>query len=1076
MRPHFPETSPSSDNLCNKREANPRVLRIRVSLNLFAFALMAAMAVRAQAVPGEFLQNLHWRLIGPFRGGRAVAAAGIPGEPNTFYFGSVEGGVWKTTNAGQTWAPIFDSEPTASVGAIAVAPSSPDVIYVGTGESDIRSTLSSGDGVYKSTDAGKTWKNIGLRETRQISKIVIDPHDPNVAYVAALGHVYGPNQERGVFETTDGGQTWKQVLSKGPEIGAADLAMAEANPRILFAAMWKTWRPPWSTYAPINGPGSGLYRSTDGGGSWTELKGNGLPGGDWGRVGVGVSPDGKRVYALIDVKPGAGLYRSDDGGDTWTLANGDPRLTSRAWYFNWLAIDPKNADVVYVANVALLRSEDGGKTITVLKGEPGGDDYHNLWIDPNNPSRLLLVSDQGANVSVDRGATWSSWYNQPTAQLYRLATDNSFPYWVLASQQDSGAIGVASRSNHGVLSAQDMVPVNGSESGAIAVDPNDNNIFYITSSYGGVSRMNRQTSFSQDISPWPMPMWGTEIDQRKYRAPWTPPLIFSPADKKTLYMGTQYLLKTTDGGLHWTQISPDLTGAKPQAGDTKTKPTVENSVALGYGVIYTIAPSSLNANVIWAGSDTGLIHLTRDGGKTWRDATPPGLSGWSKISTIEASHYEPGEAFAAVDRHRLDDQRPYLYRTRDFGKTWQPIAAGIGEAAFVRVVREDIRKQGLLFAGTELGVYVSFDDGDVWQPLQLNLPVSSVQDVQVKDDDLVIATHGRSMWILDDISQLRQMDPHAISANAWLFQPAWAYRIDKDLFMGTPLPPEEPQAKNPPDGAIVDYYLKSASTDLTLEILDGSGKVVRRYGNREKPHKHMELPIAEEWFPEPVRLESSAGMHRFVWDLRYASSGDSDAEDTSDEPTAPKGPRVPPGTYQVRLMVGRQALTQKVDVKMDPRSPATPQQLAQQYETGREMYGATMKSRQALAEVKSVQAQLDGLNKEAAEKPGVLTELSSVQASIKKLLTGDEQALGLESANSGLNGALRVVASSDRGIPAQAIELYRQCNAAVQTRSDEWRRLKSSDLFQLNRDLQKAGLAPLKVAEIEEEVEYLMTR
>jgi len=1020
---------------------------------------------------------MQWRLIGPFRGGRVVATAGVPGDPNTFYFGGVDGGVWKSNNAGLTWTPIFDSQSIASVGAIAVAPQDANTIYVGTGESDIRSALSSGDGVYKTTDGGRTWKNIGLRETRQISKVVLDPKDPNTVYVAALGHAYAPNEDRGIFKSTDGGSTWSKVLYKNPEVGASDLAIAADNPKVLFAGMWATHRPPWSTYAPIDGPGSGLYRTTDAGANWQELKGNGLPTGQWGRVGVSVSPDGNTVYALIDVKPGAGLYRSDNGGDTWTLANGDARLTSRGWYFNWVTVDPSNASTVYVTNVATYRSDDRGHTIMVVKGEPGGDDYHLLWVDPRNPSHLALASDQGTNISLDRGVTWSSWYNQPTAQFYRIATDNSFPYWVIGSQQDSGSIAVRSRGDHGLLSAQDMPNVGGGESASLAFDPTDDNIIYATGQYGPLIRYDRRTSLSQDVSPWQMPTWGTEITERKYRAPWTPPLAFSLADKKSLYMGTQYVLKTTDGGLHWAQISPDLTGAKSQTAGPAPKPTIENSKELGYGVVFTVAPSPTNANVIWAGSDTGLIHVTSDGGKSWKDVTPPGLSDWSKISAIEASHFEPSEAFAAVDRHRLDDQRPYLYRTRDFGKTWQPITNGIADHAFLRVVREDIRKKGLLFAGTELGVYVSFDDGDHWQPLQLNLPVSSVQDMTIHADDLVIGTHGRSLWILDDITPLRQMNAQSTSANAFLFDPETAFRIDNDVFLGTPLPPEEPQSKNPPDGAIIDYYLKSPATSAKLEILDGSNRVVRRYSSAMKPPKHLTLPIAEQWFPEPILLEATAGAHRFVWDLRWASSGATDAEDASDEPTAPKGPRVAPGTYQVKLTIDGQTLTQKIEVKMDPRCSATSAELARQYQTGQEIYETTMLSRKTLAEITSVSKQLDGLHAKDA-KPELVTRLADFQTSVKKVLAGNKQAniMGLESANSGLAAALRAVESGDRAIPSQTIELYNQTKAAFEARAAEWAQLKTTQLVALNQQLEAAGLAPVKMAEIEQEIEYLMTR
>jgi len=1041
--------------------------------------MATAVIAAGQTIPNQYFGALKWRLIGPFRGGRAVAAVGVPGQPNTFYMGTVEGGVWKSTDAGLTWKPIFDNEPIASIGSIAVAPSNANVIYVGTGESDIRSALSSGDGVYKSTDSGATWKNIGLRDTRQISKVVVDPTNPDVVYVAALGHAYAPNAERGIFKSTDGGATWAHVLDKGPDLGASDLAIASGHPKVLFAAMWNTRRPPWSTYAPIDGPGSGIYRSLDGGLTWAELKGNGLPGGQWGRVGVDVAPDGKRVYAVIDTKPGAGLYRSDDGGDNWVLANGDPRLTSRAWYFNWVTVDPSNPDVVYVPNVAVYRSEDAGKTITVLKGEPGGDDYHFLWVDPKNPDHLALASDQGINISVNRGVTWSSWYNQPTAQLYRVATDNSFPYWVMTSQQDSGSIALRSRSDHNILSAQDMPNIGGGESAAIAPDPLNNDIFYATGQYGPVARFDRRTSLSQDVSPWQMPTWGTAINDRKYRAPWTPPLVFSPADKKSLYMGTQYVMKTSDGGLHWSQISPDLTGAKSQPGGATAKPTVQNSTALGYGVVFTIAPSPLNADVIWAGSDTGLIHVTRDGGKIWQNVTPPGLSDWSKISTLEASHFEPGEAFAAIDRHRLDDQRPYVYRTRDFGKTWQPIANGVGESAFARVIREDFRQKGLLFLGTELGIYVSFDDGDHWQPLQLNLPVSSVQDISIHDDDLVIATHGRSVWILDDISALRQLNPNVTSAGNWLFAPALAYRVDNDVFLGTPLPPEEPQAKNPPDGAIIDYFLKSAAEKATLDILDSNDQVIRHYSSRTKPPKHLVLPIAERWFPEPILLEANAGSHRFVWDLRAASSGASDAEDASDEPTAPKGPRVPAGIYQAKLTVdGGQTFTQKFEVKMDPRCTATPAELAEQYELGREIYATTMLSRKAEAEIASVKKELQAVHTAKNTNPELMARVSAFEAAMSNVTETDKKSnqLGLDAANSGVAAVLRVVESGDRAIPAQTAELYNQVKQAFEARAAEWQKLKTTQLPALNQELEKAGLPQVKMAEIEQGIEYLMTR
>ena len=606
-----------------------------------------------------------------------MAAAGVSGNSTTFYFGAVDGGIWKTTDAGMVWAPIFDGQPVASIGALAVAPSDPATIYAGTGESDIRSNLASGNGVYRSTDAGATWTNVGLAETRQISRIVVDPRNAEVVYVGALGHAYAPNPERGVFKSIDGGTHWTKVLDQGPEIGVSDLAMAVQRPDVLFATTWQTHRPPWSTYAPIDGPDAGIFRSQDAGQTWTRLRGNGLPDGDWGRPAVAVSADGTRVYLLIDCKSKSGLYRSDDGGDSWKLQNGDKRLTSRAWYFGNITVDPQNPDVFYVPNVALYRSEDGGKTISVLRGAPGGDDYHQIWTDPEDSSHMVLATDQGSSVSLNYGKTWSSWYNQPTAQLYHVTTDNKFPYTVYGTQQDSGAIGVMSRTDHGQITARDWSPAGSSESGYMAIDPNDPNILFLSSVYGDVSRFDLRTSLGQDITPWPVRNFGVDIAARRYRDPWTPVLVFSAADNKSLYLGTQYVMKTTDEGLHWAQISPDLTGAVPSAAGAQGPPTVENATRRGYGVVFTIAPSSLKAGLIWAGSDTGLIHVTRDGGKTWQDVTPKGVRDWSKISLIEASHFDPGEAYAAVDRHRLDDRKPYIYRTRDYGATWQLITDGL---------------------------------------------------------------------------------------------------------------------------------------------------------------------------------------------------------------------------------------------------------------------------------------------------------------------------------------------------------------------------------------------------------------
>ena len=866
----------------------------------------------AQPLAPQLLNNLDWRFIGPFRGGRVLAVTGVPGDANTFYFGAVGGGVWKTTDGGIVWKPIFDHLPNghriASIGAIAVAPSDPRVIYVGTGEADMRAAISFGDGVYKSTDAGATWSHIGLKDTRQIGKIVVDPNDPNKLWVAALGHAYGPNAERGIFRSTDGGIAWRHVLNKGPQIGAIDVAMDPENSSTLYAATWNAHRTTWSVYPPVSGSGGGLYKSTDGGDTWAPIT-TGLPNGKWGRVGVAAGP-GKRVYVLIDSdKPG--LHKSDDGGATWTNVSNEGRITSRAWYFSGITIDPKNADVAFFPNVGLHKTTDGGKTFSIVRGAPGGDDYHSLWIDPTNPSRMILGTDQGTSISPDGGATWSTWYNQPTAQVYHVITDNATPYMVYGSQQDSGTAVLPSRTDHDVISERDFRMVGGAESGYIAPDPRDPNVVYVNDTSGTLSRFDRRTGQFQLITPWPMPGFGLDISQRKYRNTWTSPLVFSEAQPEALYFGTQYVLRTLDGGTHWTKISPDLT-------------SIGAAEAKDHGVVYTIAPSPKVAAQIWAGTDTGLIHLTRDSGKSWTNVTPPGLSEWSKITLIEASRHDPAVAYAAVDRHRLDDYKPYIYRTADYGKTWTLIVNGLSEPAFINAVRADPIRKGLLYAATELGVAVSIDDGANWNSLDRNLPAVSVRDLVIHGNDLVIGTHGRGFWILDEgATPLRQLPATGTS----LLKPAIATRIINPDFSGTPLPLEIPKAFNPPMGAVLDYVLE-ADSQVEIEILDAKQSVVRRYSSADSGKVasiKREEQVAEAWLSRPRALGAKAGLNRLIWDLRL---------DEAD------GPYVMPGRYTIRLKASGKTFTQPLEVKNDPRSPATAADFAAQYDLGSKAWAA----------------------------------------------------------------------------------------------------------------------------------------
>ncbi len=1065
---------------------SPAICR-RAYLVLFCAFFVPVATAAAQGVAPSLLNGLRWRLIGPFRAGRVVAVSGVPGSDGSFFFGSVDGGVWKTTDAGTVWQPVFDGQPVASIGALAVASSDPRVLYAGTGESDIRSDLASGNGVYRSQDGGSTWKHVGLNDSRQISRILVDPSDPQTVYAGVLGHAYGPNGERGVYKSTDGGEHWQRVLDRGPETGIAEIAMAVRSPQVLFAATWNAHRSTWSTYAPLEGKGSALYRSTDGGAHWAAIAGHGLPSGAWGRVGVAVSADGRRIYATIPCPDHAGLYRSDDGGDTWTLASSDPRLTSRAWYFSSLTIDPTNADVLYIPNVALFRTTDGGKTIEVVRGAPGGDDYHQVWVDPKNANHLMLGVDQGATVSLDRGKTWTTWYNQPTAQLYHVTTDHRFPYWVYGAQQDSGAIAVSSRSDHGHIDARDWFLPGGSESGYLAIDPLDEDIVYESGTFGTVQRFDRRTSLSQTITPWPLGGFDLPNNKKRYRDPWTPVLVFSQRDKRSLYLGTQYVMRTVDGGLHWEQISPDLTGVTVAA-NAEAPLSNDNAEQRGYGVVYTIAPSPINAGEIWAGTDTGHIQLTRDSGKSWQEVSPAGLTPWSKITMVEASHFDAATAYAAVDRHRLDDQRPYLYITHDYGKTWKLATTGIADTHFLNVVREDTQQRNLLFAGTEFGLYASFDAGEHWQPLQLNLPVTSVRDLDVHGSDLVVATHGRSFWVLDDIEPLRQTAAVQMGT-AYLVAPPAAVRVDNDGFLGTPLPPEEPQADNPPNGAIVDYALPAGAHKVSLVITDSQGKVLRHFASEDKVTQARPLlPIAERWFPAPQKLETTPGGHRFIWDLAAGGSGDGLGDDDEDTAGIPPGPRVPAGSYTLALTVDGAELHQPLTVAMDPRTQATPQVLEQQFALATAIYRDALASRKAMAELESVASELKQLH--AATAPAAAKEVADAlrvaDAALQSVRNGDSDArkgaasspdqAGLAEANAALGVALRMVESGDRAAPEQAHTIYNQMSAGARVKEQDWARFKTNQLTQLNRALQHAHLAPLAVAAIEEQVQYAMTR
>jgi photosystem II stability/assembly factor-like uncharacterized protein len=1002
-------------------------------------------------------------MTGPFRGGRVVAVAGVPGQPERFYFGSVGGGVWRSDNAGRTWEPIFDGQPIASIGAIAAAPSDPRVLYVGSGEADMRSDISYGNGMYKSTDEGKTWRRIGLPDSRQIGRILVDPKDPNVVFVAALGHAYGSNGERGVFRSRDGGASWSRVLFRDENTGAIDLAFDPRDSRTILAALWQTRRPPWNVYPPSNGPGSGLFRSSDGGDTWTEVAGTGLPSVKLGRIRIAFAPSKPgRVYAVVDAREG-GLYTSDDGGKNWRLTNPDRRIWERGWYFNGLAVDPKNAEVVYACDTAMYRSTDGGRTFLPLKGAPGGDDYHQLWIDPADSRRMIAASDQGAVVTVDGGRTWSSWYNQPTAQFYHVATDDRFPYWIYGAQQDSGAAATTNRTDSGRLTQRDWRPIAaGGENGYIAPDPSNPEILF----GGGVGRFDWRTLQEQDVDP-------TLAYPGEYRSEWTLPLTFSPRDPRALYFANQFLFRTTDGGQHWERVSPDLTRESPGAPGNLDRMAAENSAVSGArrGVIYAVAPSGLRDGWIWCGTDDGLIWLTRDDGQHWTNVTPRELTPWSKVGVIEASHFDPDTAFAAIDRHRLDDLEAHMLRTRDGGKTWTSIARGIPIGSYVNAVREDPDRRGLLYAGTETGVFVSFDEGDHWQPFQGNLPNCSVRDLSVRQGDLVIATHGRSFWVLDDLTPVRQLDAKVAAADAWLFEPRPAIRLNPAPFQGTPDPKDEPIAENPPAGAILDYWLRAdAPSPVAIEVRDARGELVRRFAGDDPvvPLDLQRIQITPDWVAVPQPPSGRAGMHRLLWDLRYAAPPGLRRQNRL---TAEPGVWAPPGRYTVRLTAGGRTSTQPLVVSKDPRVPASDADLAAQFELAREVEAQRVRVDAANSEAERLRRRLATLR----DPPAAVRAAVDAFGQKLEIVAGpsldsedyfDESRVeptNLRRLSATLSRFQRTVESADAAPTPDALTGFGNRRVDAAAGLSRWREFLRAELPPVNAALESAGLGRISI-------------
>jgi photosystem II stability/assembly factor-like uncharacterized protein len=1053
-----------------------RAFRLKLLLASLLFVLTGVLA-HPQQYDQKLFNEMRWRCIGPFRGGRTVAIAGVPQQPNVFYMAAVNGGVWKTTDFGNTWNPIFDDQPSGSVGALAIAPSDPNIIYVGSGEGLQRPDLATGDGVYKSVDAGKNWTHLGLNDAQQITAIVVDPKNPDRVLVAVQGHPYGPNPQRGVMLSMDGGHSFTKVLYKDENIGAADLAMDPSDPQVLYAALWAARVAPWEVRSgeSFTISGSGFYKSTDGGVSWRQIT-QGLPDSKAGvaRIGIAIAPSNpKRIYLDVESKnDGAGLFVSDDAGESWKQVNSDHRIAGRGPGAMGIAVSPDNPDVIYVANTTTWKSTDAGKTFVGFKGAPGGDDYQRIWINPLNPQTIALSADQGAAISVNGGQTWSTWYNQPTGQFYHVTTDNRFPYWVYGAQQESGSAATQSRSDYGEITFREWNLPGVFEYGYIAVDPLDSNIVYGAK----LTRTNQALGEVADIAPEP-------VRRGEYRYNRTLPVVFSPLDPRALYFAANVLFKTTDQGRSWRIISPDLSRESYEV-PPNLGPFSAGDPENGHhrGTIYAVAPSFKEVDTIWVGTDDGFIHITRDGGKTWKNVTPPQLKPWSKVSIIEASHFDSGAAYAAINSFRLDDLHAHIYRTRDFGANWQEIVGGIDDHAASNVVREDPVRKGLLYAGTETSVYISFNDGDNWQPLQLNLPHTSMRDLTVHGDDLIVGTHGRSFWILDDVTPLRQLADEVAHAPAFLFAPQEAVRWRWNRNPDTPLPPEVPAGKNPPDGAIIDYYLgSSANATVTLDIFtaDASPVLVRHYSSADKPASIDSLaakhPIPMYWVRPEQTLSAQAGMHRFVWDLHYTPPKALEHEFPisailHDTPLGPQGARPLPGKYTAELTVDNTKYRSTFSLKMDPRITSSAADLAKQFDMERGATAGMDDTYESLEQIHSLRSQLKELLPKLKGKPSAdatvldrqFAELEgSAQPNFFGIPPRGKQPENFSSLNQHYSAILAVADSADTAPTTQATIVFQELESESANLRKRMTNLRQKEIPNLNKALKKAGLSEL---------------